>query len=502
MASKAIARGLFPRMMAANRVISSSSVQTGRSSFFSILDDHHRRWFSSYPSHELVGMPSLSPTMEAGSIASWNLDEGESFSAGDVLCEVETDKATVSFEAQDDGVLAKIIAGAGPAEINCGEPICITVEEEEDVDAFKNYVVEESALSPPPATEAAPAPAAVEPVAPPTPTEIPTPAATPSVTSTGGRVIASPLAWTEAKSRGLDLSSVAIVGTGPDGRIIADDVKEYVPMAASIPDTATATTSSTPTTTTGISSPMAATLPPVQGIGYTDYPLSPAAMELAAQLTASKQSVPHYYLTVDVTLDDILSLRSTLNASMSLGEDESGISLNDLMVKAAAVSMKACPTANAAWMGDSVRVYETVDANVVVGNGDALYAPVVRNVAGRGVKSISEDIASAVAKVGEDVVEGEEFGQVGTFTMMNLGMYGIKSCAPIIREPQAVALALGAPENRIVPNDDPDSDEIYKESVMLTATLSCDHRVVDGAVGAQWLSAFKKAVENPSTLLL
>eukprot|EP00565_Helicotheca_tamesis_P006500 CAMPEP_0185734428 /NCGR_PEP_ID=MMETSP1171-20130828/22458_1 /TAXON_ID=374046 /ORGANISM="Helicotheca tamensis, Strain CCMP826" /LENGTH=444 /DNA_ID=CAMNT_0028404419 /DNA_START=159 /DNA_END=1493 /DNA_ORIENTATION=- len=444
--------------------------------------------------------------MEAGTIAKWNKNEGEPFAAGDILCEIETDKATVDFEAQDDGVIAKILADAGPTEISCGEPIMITVEEEDGVDAFKDYVVEMGASSAPPPEPAAasaaetPAPTPEPAAAPAAPAPAPTPAAAvPPPAGEGGRVVASPLAHTLAKELGHGpLSALHITGTGPNGRIIAADVREYVPPAVmeAAPAAAEAPAAAAPA---GAPLP-----PPIPGDGYTDYPLSPAAMEIASQLAHSKQNVPHYYLTVDITLDSLLDLRSTLNSS--LGEEEAGISVNDLLIKAAASAMKAVPSANASWMESSVRVYDSVDVNVVVGSGDALYAPVVRNIGGRGVKAISDEVNAAVSAI-EDAEEGvgpagDAFGPMGTFTIMNLGMYGVKSCAPIIREPQACALALGAIENRIVPNDDPDSEEIYKQVTMVTATLSCDHRVVDGAVGAQWLGAFKSHAENPATLLL
>lgn len=462
------------------------------------LFDYSKRWMTSeYPAHEVVGMPSLSPTMEAGTIASWNLSEGESFGAGDVLCEVETDKATVSFEAQDEGVVAKILADAGPDEIQCGEPILITVEDEDDVDAFKDYVAE--------AVAAAPSPAAASPVAPPTsavapPPVSPPPAAAPAPThtptSTGGRTVASPLAWTIAKERGMDLASIAIVGTGPGGRIIADDVREFIPSAAP--------TASAETATSAPPAAAAAPLPPpVEHGDYTDYPLSPESIETANLLTHSKQTVPHYYLTVDVTLDALIALRSRLNTQLP---EEQQLTLNDLLLKASASAMKSCPSANASWLGDAVRQYNSVDINFVMGSGETMYAPLIKSADSRGIKSLSEELASNLAKVEEGDIGGDEFASVGTVTVMNLGMYGIKSCAPIIREPQAVALALGAAENRIVPKAAEDIDEedgeIYDVNVMLTATLSCDHRVVDGAVGAQWLSAFKAAVENPETLLL
>lgn len=439
--------------------------------------------------------------MESGTIASWMLKEGEAFAAGDVLCSVETDKATVDFEAQDEGIVAKILAEAGPADIPCGDPILITVEDQDDVAAFADYVVKASAAPPaaaepaaPVATETAPPP----PPAPETPPPPPAAAPTPSPAASGDRVVASPLAHMLAKDMGYDIATIP--GTGPGGRVIAADVKEFVPSAAAA---AAAVTAETPTAAAAAPAPaqaaMAApTAPPVPGAGYTDYHLSVSAQETAAALTHSKQNVPHYYLTVDVSMDALLEMRKTLNAS--LGEEQS-LGTYELLLKAAAAAMKAVPSANASWMDSVVRVYDSVDINVVVGNGDALYTPVMRNVGARGVQSLSTDLNGFVAAVEEESL-GEEFASMGTFTVMNLGMYGIKSCAPIIREPQACALALGAMENRIVPNDNEESEEIYKESVMLTATLSCDHRVVDGAVGAGWLSAFKSHVENPSTLLL
>mmetsp|Transcript_14563 Transcript_14563/g.29442 ORF Transcript_14563/g.29442 Transcript_14563/m.29442 type:complete len:497 (-) Transcript_14563:214-1704(-) len=466
------------------------------------LAAQQRRWLS-YPPHEVVGMPSLSPTMEAGTIAKWNKEEGDEFGAGDILCEVETDKATVDFEAQDDGFLAKILADAGPTEITCGEPIMITVEDGDDVAAFKDYVVEASAAPPTPAPETPPPAATPEPAAAPAPVTPPPAAPAPvAAAAPGDRVVASPLAHTLAKEMGFGpLSALSIIGTGPGGRIIADDVREYVPAAA-VADAAGA-----PAAAPGAAAVAAPVAPPVAGIGYTDYPLSPAAMEIAAQLSHSKQNVPHYYLTVDVALDSLLETRKQLNATLNLDEDDAGIAVNDLLIKAASAAMKAVPSANASWMDTAVRVYDSVDVNVVIGSGDALYSPVIRDAGKRGVKAISDDVKAFISQLEPDDDDAalpvtEEFGAVGTVTFMNMGMFGIKACAPIIREPQAVALALGAIENRIVPNDDADSEEIYKESVMLTATLSCDHRVVDGAVGAQWLSAFKSHVENPATLLL
>lgn len=438
--------------------------------------------------------------MESGTIAAWSVKEGQSFDAGDVLCQVETDKATVDFEAQDEGVVAKILVEAGPADIPCGDPILITVDDEADVAAFADYKVKASA--PPPAAAAAPAetdaPPETSATPPPPGATPPTPTPSTPASTSGGRVVASPLAHMLAKDMGYDIASIP--GTGPCGRVIAADVKEFVPSAAAAATTEPTVTTTAASTPAPAQAAMAApTAPPVAGAGYTDYPLSESAKEIAAALTHSKQNVPHYYLTVDISMDALLQMRASLNES--LGEDEK-LGTYELLLKAAAAAMKAVPSANASWMDSVVRVYDSVDINVVVGNGDALYTPVMKNVGTRGVKSLSKDLNQFVAAVEQESGLGQEFASMGTFTVMNLGMYGIKSCAPIIREPQACALALGAMENRIVPNDDEASEEIYKESVMLTATLSCDHRVVDGAVGAGWLSAFKTHVENPSTLLL
>lgn len=484
----------------ARRSLQSSS-RYNNASILGVPFNNNSRWFASYPAHEVVGMPSLSPTMESGTISAWNLEEGASFNAGDVICSVETDKATVDFEAQDEGVVAKIIVEAGSGEIPCGTPILVTVEDEADVPAFKDFVVEEAAApaAAAPVEEAAPTPA-------PAPTPVaaaPTPAPAVAAAPTGERVLASPRAHTLAKEKGYgEISALRIVGTGPGGRIIAQDVLDYDPSSAPAPVAVAETTTAAPA-----AAPASTPLPePVKGPGYTDYSLPTSAMELASRLHTSKQNVPHYYLSIDLSLDSLMELRSSLNSTMKLDENDGGISVNDLLMKAAASAMKTVPAANASWMGDFIRVYNSVDINVVVGNGSSLYAPVIRDAGRRGLKALSDDVAAATA-----VVEGEEgsdpttvpgFGDVGTFTMVNLGMFGVKSAAPIIREPQACALALGVIENRIVPNDDAESEEIYKESVMMTATLSCDHRVVDGAVGAQWLSAFKNHVENPVTLLL
>jgi len=447
-----------------------------------------RAWFSSYPPHEVVGLPALSPTMETGTIATWNLDEGDHFGPGDVICSVETDKATVDFEAQDDGVVAKILAASGSNEIEVGVPIMITVEEDEDVAAFKNYVLKDS--TPGPSHASSSSSTKTRAAEPPGPTQAisdhMTSAAPISAPSAGGKIFASPLAHMISKDMGYDIHNIP--GTGPNGRIIAADVREFVPATASLKGIDTPDPVS-PTMTTAF---------PIAGSGFKDYPISDSDREIANRLTQSKRNVPHYYLTVDICMDAVLKLRKKL--SDAVGEEER-LGVYEFIIKAAAKSMKAVPSANASWMESVVRLYDSVDINVVVGTGDNLFTPVIRDCGSKGIKAISDELNIAVSAVENAEISSDLFS-VGTFTIMNLGMYEVKSCAPIIREPQACALALGALENRIVPNNDPDNDDIYKESVVVTATMSLDHRVIDGAAGAPWLNAFKSHLENPTTLLL
>lgn len=426
-------------------------------------------------------------TMESGSIASWSVNEGDSFAPGDIFCSVETDKATVDFEAQDEGVVAKILVQAGAGDISVGSPIMVIIEDTDDVAAFKDFTVSESAAAPAPAPAAEspppPTPAAVAPPAAAAPASAPTPAAA-SPASSGGRVVASPLARKLAAELGKPLASMT--GTGPGGRILADDVKEFVPSAETAA-VALETASAMPEAPFGA---------PIPGVGYTDYPLTASAQEVAARWQQAKRNVPHYYLSVEIAMDDVLLMRENLNASR-----DSDIGVYEFVCKAAAAAMKAVPSANAAWMDSHVRVYDSVHMNVVLGAGDDLATPVIQNVQAKGLASLSSELNDFVQALEDE--EATVPNAVGTFTVMNLGMYGIKSCAPVIREPQAAALAIGALETRIVPNAAATDDgQIFVESVRMTATLSCDHRVVDGAVGAQWLAAFRQHLENPTTLLL
>jgi len=375
--------------------------------------------------------------MEQGTISTWLKQEGEAFEAGDVICQVETDKATVDFEAQDDGVIAKIVIAAG-TEVKVGEPIMVVVESGDDVAAFADFA---------PGAAAAPA----EP---------------------GARVFASPLARRLARERGFLVDQV--VGTGPGGRILAADVEAHVPTAAA-----------------------AAAPAPVDGGDYVDFPVTEDAMALAAQFAQTKKEVPHYYLSIDLKLDNLLKVREELNDYVGSGD----LSMNDLVLKAAALTMRDVPDVNASWHGTFVRQYKRVDVNVLVNTDGGVVAPVIRDAGAKGLGELSGMVKCKVAGVEQGTLAPEDY-QAGTFSVANLGAYGVKSFSPIVMAPQACMLALGAAETRIVPSEDPASEEIYQEATVLTATLSCDHRVVDGAVGAQWLAAFKKYVENPMSMLL
>ena len=409
--------------------------------------------------------------MESGTILKWAMEEGASISAGDVIAEIQTDKATVDFEAQDDAVLAKILvaAGDGSQEVKVGDPICIFVDDEEHVSAFKNYQLGDGN---PASAQGEAASAKVEAVATPaapTPTPAPAPVAVAPLADASGRVKASPLAYKIAKELGISINTVS--GTGPNGRILADDVREFVPpitpaVAESITSAAPVTVRNAPVSTSG-----------AEGV-FTDYATTLDQQQLAVALTAQKQSVPHYYLTVDLKLDAIMKLRST----------HSELSVNALLLKAAICALKDCPVMNARWMEGFVRMYHEVALEYVLPNASV----VIPNAASKGATEIDAAIS--------EVSEGGSTSFVGTFSVVNLGMYGVKSAAPIIRPGQSGILGIGAAENRVIPSSK--EGEEYATAVMATATLSCDHRVVDGAVGAQWLASFKGYVENPISMIM
>eukprot|EP01034_Spumella_vulgaris_P033771 gene33771-41661_t len=384
-------------------------------------------------------MPSLSPTMEVGSIAKWNLKVGDKFEAGSAICEVETDKATVSFDATDDGYIAKIFVGTG--DVKVGEPLMITVEEESEVAAFKDYVHAAAAAAP-----VAAAPKAV-PVAAPVAQQVSAPVATSSsAASHGSRIFASPLAKKLARESGVNLATTT--GSGPNGRIVAADVQKAASMPKVAAPAPVAAAASQPVAQKQVATSNA-------GGVFNDFVLSDVAQSIAARQTLAKQQVPHYYLSVELNLTNLLTLRENFNktfAAASAGkkgaEVDSGLSVQDFLIKAAALAMKQVPDVNASWMDTFVRRYHQVDINLIVGAGSFIATPVIRDVNSKGLSAIAQEVSSfedSLFAQTEPSSSADDARQaVGTFSIHNLGIYGVKSAAPIVLTPQSCALSLGA----------------------------------------------------------
>ncbi|MED6238033.1 hypothetical protein ATANTOWER_005338 [Ataeniobius toweri] len=436
---------------------------------------------SSYPPHMKIALPALSPTMTMGTVQRWEKKVGEKLSEGDLLAEIETDKATIGFEVQEEGYLAKILISEGTRDVPLGMPLCIIVEKESDIGAFQDYV--ETGVgdvsTPPPA----PAPTHT-PVAAPVPSAAPAAAAAPAAPRKG-RVFASPLAKKLAVEKGIDLAQVS--GSGPDGRITRKDIESFVPpkvapTVAAAPSPAAARAAPTP------SAAPAGT--------FTDIPISNIRKVIAQRLMLSKQTIPHYYLSVDVNMDQVLEIRKELNEEVKAQNIK--LSVNDFIIKASALACLKVPECNSSWMDTIIRQNHVVDVSVAVSTASGLITPIVFNAHIKGLAAISSDVAALAAKAREGKLQPHEF-QGGTFTISNLGMFGIKNFSAIINPPQACILAVGGSEKRLMPAD---NEKGFDVSNMMSVTLSCDHRVVDGAVGAQWLAEFRKLLEKPVTMLL
>jgi len=302
----------------------------------------------------------------------------------------------------------------------------------------------------------------------------------------GDRVIASPLAKKEAKEKGVDLRQV--VGTGPDRRIVSADVQEFL---AGAPKAA----APTPKTVT----------PPATAGGYTDIPLTNVRKVIAQRLTQSKTQIPHYYLSIDINMDKVLALRADLNNKLGGKEKEKSkdkISVNDFVIKAAALTLRSVPSVNASWLDTLIRQYNYVDISVAVSTDTGLITPIVKNADLKGLSTISREVRELATKARENKLQPNEF-QGGTFTISNLGMFGVPHFCAIINPPQSAILAVGSTVKRVEVNEkDKTGENPYKVSQILNVTLSADHRVVDGAMGANWLSAFKNYLEDPTTMLL
>lgn len=424
-------------------------------------------------------MPAMSPTMSEGGIASWKKKEGESFSTGDVLVEIETDKATIDVEAQDDGILAKIIAHDGAKNVQVGAAIAIVAEEGDDISGAAGLAAQ--AAAEPSGTEKAPEPTkSAETPAPPPKTSPSQPSSETKVDlPAGDRIFASPIAKKIALERGVPLGQIK--GSGPSGRIIRADVENYKPSQASTTPATTSTSSSLPST------------------DYVDTPVSNMRRTIGARLTQSKQELPHYYLTVSVNMDKVLKLREVFNKSLTQKDNTAKLSVNDFIVKAVACALNDVPEANSAWLGEVIRTYKKADICVAVATPTGLITPIVKDAGSKGLATISAETKALAKKARDGKLQPAEY-QGGTFTISNLGMFGVDHFTAIINPPQSCILAVGSTEPTLVPA--PEEERGFKTAQIMKVTLSSDHRTVDGAVGARWLSAFKGYLENPLTFML
>jgi len=432
-----------------------------------------------------VLMPALSPTMTEGKLARWLKKEGDAVKSGQVLCEIETDKATMEVEAVDEGTLGKILVADGTEGVKVNTPIAVILEEGENA---------ASASAPVPAPVAKPS-AAVAPAVAAAPAA--SPAAAPA--KDAGRVFVSPLARRMAEQAGLDLA--AIRGSGPNGRIVKADIDAALaggktvarpaapPAPAATPSAAAAAAAPAPA---AVSAAALAAIGPHKLV-----PLSTMRRVIARRLTESKQQVPHFYLTVDCVIDRLLAGRAALNAkSPEKGPGAFKLSVNDFVIKSVAVALRQVPAANASYSDDGILMWDNVDVSIAVAIPGGLITPIIRNADAKGLAQISNEMKDLAARAKDGKLKPEEF-QGGGFSISNLGMFGIKEFGAVINPPQGAILAVGAGEQRPIVKDG-----ALAIATVMSCTLSVDHRVIDGAVGAEFLAAFKRIVEDPLAMLL
>ncbi|MGO4726763.1 MULTISPECIES: pyruvate dehydrogenase complex dihydrolipoamide acetyltransferase [unclassified Inquilinus] len=443
-------------------------------------------------------MPALSPTMTEGTLATWHKKEGDKVKSGDVIAEIETDKATMEVEAVDEGVIGKIVVPEGTENVPVNEIIAILLEDGEDAGALKGGAAAPKAEAKTEAPAEPKAEAKAEAPAPATQPAAAGPVAKPAAANGhDDRVFASPLARRMAEQAGIDLA--ALKGTGPNGRVVKADIDAAVsggsapaakPAAAAAPEAAkpaAAPAAAKPTA----AGPNAKQLADAYGIPYSEQKHSNMRKVVARRLLESKLTVPHFYLTVDIQLDALLKLRKELN-----DRGDVKLSVNDLIIKAAALSLRKVPAANTSWTDDALIQYERVDISVAVATPGGLITPIIKDADRKGLSTISAEMKDLAARARDGKLKPEEY-QGGTFSISNLGMFGIKDFAAIINPPQACILAVGAGAQQPVVKDG-----ALAIATVMSCTLSVDHRVVDGAVGAEYLAAFKALVEAPLGMML
>ncbi|WP_308916783.1 pyruvate dehydrogenase complex dihydrolipoamide acetyltransferase [Jannaschia sp. LMIT008] len=455
-------------------------------------------------------MPALSPTMEEGTLAKWLVKEGDTVSSGDLLAEIETDKATMEFEAVDEGTVGKLLVAEGTEGVKVNSPIAVLLEEGEDASAAASTSSDGS-------SHAAPAE--------PTPGTEPQggygrePGGTdhapraelhsePSVTTSGGtsgstsgdgdRIFATPLARRIAKDKGIDLAEIK--GTGPRGRIIKADVETFQPDQATAtctpddgkPAPASATEGRKPTAPAGLSAD--AVLKMYEGREFEEVKLDGMRRTIAARLTEAKQTIPHFYLRRDIRLDELLTFRSELNGKL----DGRGVklSVNDFVIKAGALALQAVPDANAVWAGDRILKLTPSDVAVAVAIEGGLFTPVLKDAHLKSLSALSAEMKDLAARARDRKLAPHEY-QGGSFAISNLGMFGIDNFDAVINPPHGSILAVGAGVRKPIV----DAEGQLAAATVMSVTLSVDHRVIDGALGAQFLQAFADNLENPIMML-
>ncbi len=438
-----------------------------------------------------ITMPALSPTMEEGNLAKWLVKEGDTISSGDVIAEIETDKATMEVEAVDEGVVAKIVVPAGTEGVKVNSLIAILAGEGEDVAAA---AASGGAAAPAPA--AAPAKEEAAPAAASAAAPAPVAAAPAAQPASGNRVFSSPLARRLAKEAGLDIA--AISGTGPHGRVVKADVETAV---------ASGTGKAAPAAAPGV-----AEAPKAQASGASDdavlklfedgsYELVPhdgMRKTIAKRLQESKQTIPHFYVSVDCQLDALLALRGQLNASAPKKDERPvyKLSVNDMVIKALALALRDVPDANVSWTDSAMVKHKHSDVGVAVSIPGGLITPIIRKAEQKSLSTISNEMKDYGKRAKERKLKPEEY-QGGTTAVSNMGMMGVSNFAAVVNPPHATILAVGAGEKRVIVKDD---EMVIAQ--MMTVTLSTDHRCVDGALGAELLGAFKGYIENPMSMLV
>jgi pyruvate dehydrogenase E2 component (dihydrolipoamide acetyltransferase) len=421
-------------------------------------------------------MPQLSPTMTEGTLARWLMAEGQAVTSGDIIAEIETDKATMELEAVGDGILGRTFVAEGAEGIPVGTVIAVLLEEGDDADMLEKFAAPPAAASPAPAEAPPPPPpsAAVMAAAPAPPAP---------VAAEGERILASPLAWRMAAQAGLDVALIA--GSGPRGRVVKADIEAALAGAAAQAAAPAPEPEPAP-------APVQAPPSVAAGTPYTEIPHTNMRKIIARRLTEAKRTVPHFYLTIDCEIDALLALRADLNGR----SDDYKLSVNDFVVRASALALRQVPAANASWTETALLQYDAVDVAVAVALEGGLITPILRDADIKGLAAISNELKELIGRAHAGKLMPEEY-QGGTFSVSNLGMMGIREFSAVINPPHGAILAVGAGEKRPVVKDG-----ALAVATVMTCTLSCDHRVVDGAIGAALLAAFKGYIQEPLTMLL